>query len=115
MTTTLQNDSNFDLVVRDDGMLGILTGDPAISQNTVTACSTRRGECLLDIEKGIPFDATVFSNLKTPQFEAAIRSTIRRVPGVTGVNRLVSVQNGENLEYVAEISTENSGAVQVNI
>ena len=50
MTTTLQNDSSFDMVVGGNGLLGILTGDKAITQNTVTACSTRRGECLLDTD-----------------------------------------------------------------
>lgn len=115
MTTTLQNDSNFDLVIGNNGLLGVLTGDPAITQNTVTACSTRRGECLLDIERGIPFDASAFSNLKAPQFEAAIRSTMRSVQGVQGVSSVAVAQVGENLEYTAEFTTVNGTAVQVNI
>lgn len=115
MTTTLQNDSNFDLVVGSNGLLGILSGDPAISQNSVTACSTRRGECLLDTGRGIPFDATAFSNLKAPQFEAAIRSTLRMVEGVEGVSSVEVSQVGENLEYRAEFTTVNGTAVQVNI
>lgn len=114
MTSTLKNDIDFDLVVTN-GRLVLLDGDPAIMQNTVTACSTRRGECIYDIERGIPFDATVFSNLKQPQFEAAIRSTIRGVAGVRGVESVTSVQVGENLEYTAEITTENGNAVQVTI
>lgn len=114
MTSVLKNNLNFDLVV-DNGRLVLIAGDEAIAQNTVTACSTRRGECLLDTERGIPFDATVFSNLKQPQFEAATRSTIRGVSGVTGVNTLTSEQNGETLEYTAEITTENGTAVQVRI
>lgn len=115
MTTTFQNDSAFDLVLGSDGLLGVITGDAAISQNTVTACSTRRGECLLDMERGIPFDATVFSNLKAPQFEAAVRSTMRAVDGVAGVSSVVVAQVGENLEYTAEFTTVNGTAVQVNI
>lgn len=115
MTTTLQNDLDFDLVVTKQGMLGVITGDPAIAQNTVTACSTRRGECILDVERGIPFDLTVFTNLKLPQFEAAVRSAILRVPGVASINTFDAVQVGENLEYVAEIKTENSTSVQVRI
>lgn len=115
MTTTLQIDSNFDLVVNETGMLGILTGDLAIAQNTTTATSTRRGECLLDTARGIPFDATAFSNLKLPQLEAALRATIRQVEGVTGINSLNASQNGESLEYEAEITTVNSGAVPINL
>lgn len=115
MTTTLENDLNFDLVVKQDGMLGVLNGDLAIAQNTRTAASTRRSECLLDTARGIPFDATTFSNLKKPQIEAALRATIRQVEGVTGINSLNASQVGESLEYEADIATVNSGSVQVNL
>lgn len=115
MTTTFQNDSTFDLVLGSDGLLSVITGDAAISQNTVTACSTRRGECLLDTDRGIPFDATTFSNLKAPQFEAAIRSTMRSVEGVDSVSSVAVAQVGENLEYTAEFTTVNGTQVQVNI
>lgn len=115
MTTTLQNDSTFDLVVGSNGLLGVLTGDAAIIQNTVTACSTRRGECLLDTGRGVPFDETAFSNLKAPQFEAAIRSTIRAVDGVDGISTVKVAQVDEKLEYRVELTTVNGTAVQVII
>lgn len=114
MTSTLKNDLSFDLVL-ESGNLVLLSGNSAIAQNTVSACSTRRGECLLDVERGIPFDATVFSNLKLPQYEAAVRAAIRRVPGVTEVATFTAAQVGENLEYTAEIKTENGTTLPVRI
>lgn len=114
MTSTFKNDLSFDLVT-ESGSLVLLSGDPAIAQNTVTAASTRRGECLLDVERGIPFDATVFSNLKLPQFEAAVRAALRRVQGVTEITTFTAAQAGENLEYTAEIKTENGTTVPVRI
>lgn len=114
MTSTFKNDFSFDLVA-ENGSLALLAGDAAIAQNTVTAASTRRGECLLDVERGIPFDATVFTNLKLPQFEAAVRAAIRRVPGVTEITTFTAAQASENLEYTVEIKTENGTTVPVQI
>ena len=110
---TIAADSNNDLVIGLDGQFIQLEGIVATAQNTRTAMSAQRGEMVLDVNNGMPTQATAFDGLNPQAFEAAARQVIMAVPGVLSVDSLTVVQIGDIVSYSAVVRT-NDGVVAMN-
>lgn len=103
---TLAVDSNNDLYVGGGRSLAIKTDLAALAQVCAQEIKTMRGEYFLDITRGMPnFELIWSGSPRLLQYEAAIRTTLSAVSGVTDVESVETfVENGV-LSYTATIKT----------
>lgn len=106
MVKTFATDANNDLYIANDGNLVIAQNLTAVLQACATAAKAQRGEMQYNLDLGIPnFDTVWNGTPNIPQFEAALRTTLLNVEGVTQIKTL-TVENRSNvLIYQAEIVT----------
>jgi hypothetical protein len=111
MTQTFSVDSNNDLYLGRDGNISLSYDLPAVLVVCEQAVKVRLGEVVLNTDVGIPFFETAFSGVPNIiQFEAAVRSAILNVDGVTdilSINTTVTETSpaGAVLNYTAVINT----------
>lgn len=103
---TLQTDENNDLFLPDGRNLTLLTGAPACAQNILQKTLLRVTEDIYDQTNGVDYLGTVFA----PQvdYDAARKSlidAIMTVPDVVGIDSLTITINGNEFDYVAQVST----------
>jgi len=114
MTLTFAVDENNDFAVAPNGSLAFLVDAPAVQQLSIHAARVRRGECVLDAPRGIPFETTAWAGVPDVQrFVAALRGQLLAVDGVTGIVTLTTRRAGDTLRYVATLRTVY-GIVTVN-
>lgn len=64
------------------------------------------GEMVFAQDQGMPYFETVWVGAPTTApFEAAFRARIAQVPGVTGIDELITEQIGDRMQYSATIVT----------
>jgi len=64
------------------------------------------GEMVFEQQQGMPYFQTVWVGAPTTApFEAAFRERIVQVPGVTGIDELITEQIGDRMQYSATITT----------
>lgn len=64
------------------------------------------GEMVFAQDQGMPYFETVWVGAPTTApFEAAFRARIAQVPGVTGIEELITEQIGDRMRYSATINT----------
>lgn len=64
------------------------------------------GEMVFAQDQGMPYFETVWIGAPTTApFEAAFRARIAQVPGVTGIDELITEQIGDRMRYSATITT----------
>lgn len=106
MTLTLAVNANNDIYANPNGSLALATDATAVLQTSIHAARTRRGECVLDFLRGIPFETTAWAGVPNIQgFEAALRQQLLAVEGVTGIVALVVRRVGTTLRYRADLRT----------
>lgn len=106
MTLTLAADADNDLIVTDAGSLALLADAPAVLQTSIHAARTRRTECVLDYQRGIPFETTAWAGVpNVAAFEAALRGQLLAVEGVTGIASLVIRRQANTLRYSVSLRT----------
>lgn len=107
MTQSFALDNRNDLTLAPDGRLKIATGLEAVLYACQNAVQTVRGECPLDVERGLPNFETVWGGSPNlAQFEAAARSALNAVPGVVTVQSFVATISNGTVSFVALIETE---------
>lgn len=112
---TFLTDQNNDLTLSPYGNLAILSGDPAIAQESRHHAATLRGEMIHRTGRGVPYFEFAFGaapNLS--QFEAALRQRILQTPGVEEIVDLQVTRTGDGIDYVATLRTENGNEVVAN-
>lgn len=115
MTLTFAVTPDNDLAVAENGSLALLQGDPAILQTSIHAARVRRGECVLDAPRGIPFASTAWAGVPDVQrFVAALRAQLLAVEGVASIVSLTTRRAGTTLRYVATLRTVNGELVTLN-
>lgn len=109
MSNTIGTDTNYDIVLTPTGDVQLLTGAPAVAQNTRTAMAAQRGEQVFNTEAGMPMAATAFNGLRSAAFESAARQVIEDVAGVESVDEFSVARVGDIVEYNAAITTTDGG------
>lgn len=116
MTLTFAVDSQNDLYFGEDDNLAMVTGAAAVAQLCGHAAKTILGEMVLATDEGLPYFEAVWSG--TPNlaiFEAALRSALLAVDGVTDITALNIAVVGGVLTYSATIvTTYGTDPVQIN-
>lgn len=103
---TIATNADNDIYIDSAGSLAIVSGLDAVMQVCEHACLAQLGEMIYAADKGMPTMATLWSgNPKPVQYEAAIRSTLLSVEGVTRVLSLRYDIVGEKYTYSATIET----------
>jgi hypothetical protein len=109
MSTTIAENANRDMYLGDDGNVAFLTdvaGTPiCTAQLTKSRVESQRGEMMYAADQGMPTRATAWDTFNPKQFEAAARSIMNRTANVTGVSSFALTQDGNELDYTAEITT----------
>lgn len=105
MTRCFARDDNNDLFITG-GSLSIVTGIEAVLQICEHAAKAILGEMVFEQQKGMPYFETVWvGNPSTAAFEAAFRTRIAEIDGVTGIEELTTGQSGDSMQYSATIVT----------
>ncbi len=106
MSTTLACDYNNDIYLDSDGNLAIKTDLEAILQNCRTAVQVWKGECVLNLTRGLPYEEKVFERIQSAQFEAAARALLLTVDGVNSVPSFTITTEKNTLSYTATLDTD---------
>lgn len=103
---TLSTNTNNDLYLDPRGRIAMVRDIEAVLQTCEHVIKTRLGEYIYDTDRGIPYFETVWDGIPNLiQFEAAARSAILGVTGVTEVISFRSVVIDATLTYEAVIKT----------
>lgn len=94
-----------DLYLGRDGNMGIVVDKDAIRQNCETAIKAQLGEMIYAADEGMPIMQTVWDRFDPAQFEAAARTTLQTVEGVTAVDSFNVELVGDTVQYQALIHT----------
>ena len=106
MTMTFAVDTDNDLFLSSTRNIAISTGLQAVLEYCEHAMKTVLGECVLDIERGIPDFETIWSSrANLPQYIFAAVLALRAVEGVQSVKSFNAGYVGESLVYQATIIT----------
>lgn len=106
MTISFLTDAKNDLYLDADGNIAMGTGIQAVMQVCDSVAQTVRGECVLDVEVGLPNFETIWSGIpNVAQWETAYRANIMAIENVLEIVSLdVTVESGQ-LRYTAVIRT----------
>jgi len=106
VTKKLAVDSNNDLYIDGTGSIAFVEGLDCVLQNCEHAMKTMLGECVLDIERGIPnFETIWLGSPNVPQYVLAARVALEAVADVDEVTAFDTAQVGDVLTYSATIVT----------
>lgn len=103
--TSLATNSNNDIFMGPDYNLALVRDLAATVQDCQNAMEAQLGEMPLAADRGVPTMATVWSNYKPAQFEAAARAILLTVPNVTGIKSFTITQVGDQARYSVEIQS----------
>ena len=120
MKALAQKDSSetghiYDIYLTDAGDFAFSSDREAYGNIIADAIRTLEGELQLDIERGIPYQRTIWETIsKVNIWKIYVKNTILAYPFVTGIeNMSVNVGNGKNLTYTITIQTD-LGVVEVS-
>ena len=102
---TLNTDENGDIFCVH-GRLQIATGLDAYRVAAECAARTVIGEAIFDIERGVNYDRSVFSDTNLNIFEASMRKTLLNVPHTVAIKSLLVDVEGDTLKYTAELQSD---------
>lgn len=99
-------DAENDIYADSTGSLAINTGLAACMQACAHAVKAQLGEMILAQDEGVPNFSLIWQGAPNLiQFEAAVRSTLLGVDGVTDVTSLTVTSSGGVCTYSATIQT----------
>lgn len=106
MTRTFAVDDNNDLFLAAGGNLAIVSDLDAVLLVCAAVARTLLGEMVLAVDRGLPYFEDVFTGQpNAANFEAALRSALLAVDGVTQISSLTITQAENDLNYTAQIVT----------
>lgn len=105
MSISLALNENNDLFADSSGNLALVSGTDATRQDCETVMRCQAGECVLNLQRGVPTAATIWDEWLPKQFEAAARAQLLTVPGVVSIQSFTLTRLGNVATYVAEILT----------
>ena len=104
-----------DLYLDNQGNISTSFNLQAVLQECVQAARTLLGECIFNVDIGIPYQQTIWVGVPNiPQFSAALRQAFLNVDGVTEVidlaiiqinNNVISSQSSDMIQFEATIKT----------
>ena len=106
MVQTLQTNSNNDLFLNSSNSLTMLTNVAAVAAACTSAAQTQLGECVLQTGYGLPNFQAIWVGV--PDFaiwEAYLENILLGVEGVASIESVSILQNGNDLNYSAQINT----------
>lgn len=103
--TSIATNANNDIFVDSSGNLAMVTGLAGVEQDCEHAMKTQLGEVVLNLQQGVPTDATIWSIYKPLQFEAAARATLLAVQNVLAVTAFSIDRINGVAVYTADIET----------
>lgn len=96
-----------DIGVDAYGNIAMAKNDKAVRDIVDALVKTHKGELQLAIDRGIPYDSTVFVHKKfLPIWEAEVRDAVKSCEGVTGIESFEYTLEGDELHYTIVITTE---------
>jgi hypothetical protein len=105
MTTFAVNEKN-DIFLGDDGNMVV---EPTGLQATLLVCEhyakAQLREMIYQQQQGVPYDDTVFSDLKINQFRGNLGRQLLRVKNVIEIPSLIITTEGDVLSYRVTIKT----------
>ena len=112
--TTLSLNSNWDLMIDNNGNIALITDEQEIAQNVATSCRVFKGEEPFDVERGIPYKTQIMgeypdSNILNAYFE----KEAKRISGVENITVLNSGFVNRTLYPDIEIQTETGSIINV--
>lgn len=103
---SIATDENNDIYLDEFGNLAVVTGLDAVAQVCRNTVLTAYGELIYDVDVGIPYFETVFTDPPNIElFQNAVVEALQNVEGVTRVKGFEYAVNGGILSYTAEIQT----------
>lgn len=106
MTLSFVTDKNNDLYLGLDGNIAMNRDIQAVLQVCKNDSQTMLGECVLDVERGLPNFSVIWSGPPNlPQLETALRQVLLSVEGVVEIVSLVVDLLADELRYIATIRT----------
>lgn len=106
MTLVLAINDQNDMFLDSTNNLAMASGQEAVAQAARTASRAQLGEMIFFTTQGMPSFQSIFTG--TPNFaiyQSALVQAIQAINGVVAVTSVVVTQNGNNMNYVAEIET----------
>lgn len=114
MTTVISINGENDMHLDNTNNIALATGQIAVEQAAQTASLAQLEEMILFTTQGMPsFQAVWVGSPNLALYQAALAAAISQIFGVNSVDSLVVSQDGDNLNYTAEISTIY-GALTIN-
>lgn len=113
MTQTFSTNANNDLFLNAQGNLAISTGIDAVLLNCEHAVKTMLGECVLDLERGMPNFQVIWNGAPSrQQYDAALRQTILAVDGVSSISELIiNIVSGALVYQATIVTIYGTGAI----
>ena len=103
---SIATDENNDIYLDEFGNLATVTGIEAVAQVCRNTVLTTYGELTYDVDGGIPYFETVFTDPPNLElFQNAVVSALQNVESVTRVKSFNYSVSGGTLSYTAEIVT----------
>lgn len=111
MTKTFLNNADNDLYLDNNGQIAIGQGLPAVLSICERVSKTQLGEMLFATNQGIPNFETVWVGAPNiPQFQAALRQALIKVPDVREILALdVAIRNNTLTYEVTILTTYGQG------
>lgn len=107
MPRTFAVDENNDIYLGPDGSLAIASNLTATLQAAQQAAQTQLAEMEYAVDQGLPnFEVVWNGAANISQFDAYLRRAILAVERVTGITELTISVAGNQLSYVATITTD---------
>ena len=103
---SIATDENNDIYLDEFGNLATVNGLAAVAQVCRNTVLTTYGELIYDVDGGIPYFSTVFTD--SPNIELFQNAVVQALQGVEGVTLVKSFEysvNNGTLSYTAEIQT----------
>lgn len=111
---SLATDENNDIYLDEFGNLATVSGVSAVAQVCRNTVLTTYGELIYDIDSGIPYFETVFSDPPNIDlFQNAVVRALEDVEGVISVSAFEYTISGDILSYTAVIQTIY-GEIKIN-
>lgn len=107
---TIPNVAYNDLYLDQEGNISVSTDLNALIEECAQAAKTLLGECIYNVNIGIPYQQAVWIGVPNPQqFNAALRNAFLNINGVVEVVSLIVIQSDpadvNTLTFNAEINT----------
>jgi hypothetical protein len=110
--TSIGENAKRDIYLTGTKNLALVTGLDECGQSCKSAVEVVLGECVLNLDHGLPYDQTMWTQYLPRSFEAAARKAILAVLNVQSVLSFDLQRAGDRATYQAVIKT-NFGLVSV--